>query len=99
MKPNEIKTLFDYNFWAFERVWESITQLTDEQFTEEIDYSTGSIRNIVCHMMSANIRWVSRLKGETPEFYLTYEDFDTLAKTKAKWDELQNRIYGIHRFA
>jgi len=92
MKPNELKTLFDYNFWAFERVWESISQLTDEQFIEEIDYSTGSIRNIVCHMMSANIRWVSRLKGETPQLYLTYEDFETLAKTKAKWDELQNQF-------
>jgi len=92
MKPNEIKTLFDYNFWAFERVWEFISQLTDEQFIHEIDYSTGSIRNIVCHMMSANIRWVSRLQGKMPQLHLTYEDFDTLAKTAAKWDELKKEF-------
>ena len=92
MKPNEIKTLFDYNFWAFERVWESISQLSDGQFIEEIDYSTGSIRNIVCHIMSANMRWVSRLEGKTPGQYLIYEDFDTLAKTKAKWDDVQKEF-------
>ena len=89
MKPNEIKTLFDYNFWAFERVWECISQLSDEQFTEEIDYSTGSIRNIVVHMMSANLRWIDRLEGETPQSHLAFEDFNTLAKTKAKWDGLR----------
>ena len=95
MKPNEIKTLFDYNFWAFERVWECISQLSDEQFIEEIDYSTGSIRNIVCHMMSANIRWASRLQGKTPELRLTYEDFNELSKTKAKWDELKKEFLGF----
>lgn len=39
MKPLEIKTIFDYNFWAFELVWECICQISDEKFVEEIDYS------------------------------------------------------------
>jgi hypothetical protein len=47
MKPNEIKTIFDYNFWAFERVWGCISQISDEQFIEEFDYSTGSIRIVL----------------------------------------------------
>lgn len=89
MKPNEIKTIFDYNFWAFERVWESICQLSDEQFSEQINYSTGSIRNIAVHIMSANRNWMGRLQdAETPP-RLVYEDFVSLSQTKAKWDELQ----------
>ena len=89
MKPNEIKTIFDYHFWAFERIWECISQLSDEQFIEETHYSAGSIRNIVVHMMSANQNWVSRLQGvETPP-RLAFEDFDRLARTKTKWDELR----------
>jgi uncharacterized damage-inducible protein DinB len=92
MKPIEIKTFFDYNYWAFERVWDCITQLSDKQFTEEIDYSTGSIRNIVVHIMSGNRRWTSRLQDiETPP-HLAFEKFDTLAKTKAKWDELREEF-------
>ena len=46
MKLSEIKSIFDYNFWAFDRVWQCISQISDVQFVEEIDYSTGSIRNI-----------------------------------------------------
>jgi uncharacterized damage-inducible protein DinB len=89
MKPKEIKLIFDYNSWAFERVWECISQLSDNQFVERMDYSTGSIRNIVVHMMSASRNWISRLKGTEMPPRLIFEDFDTLSNTKAKWEELQ----------
>jgi uncharacterized damage-inducible protein DinB len=88
MKPIEIRTLFDYNDWAFERIWDCITHLSDEQFTEEIDYSTGSIRNIVVHMMSATQRWINRLQETEAAPHLSFEEFDTLIKTKTKWDEM-----------
>ena len=89
MQPNEIKTIFDYNFWAFERVWECISYLSDEQFVEEIDYSTDSIRNIVVHLMVGNRNWMSVLRGIEIPPRLVSEDTDTLSKTKAKWAELQ----------
>ena len=93
MKLDEIKTLFDYNFWAFDRVWECISELSDEEFIEEIDYSTGSLRNIVVHMMTANRIWMSRLKGTEMPPRLTVEDFDSLSKTRTKWDELQQEFF------
>ena len=89
MKPNEVKTLFNYDAWAFERLWECISQLSDAQFVEEIDYSTGSIRNIVVHMMSACRNWMSRLQGTAIPPRLVFEGFDALSKTKATWNELQ----------
>lgn len=92
MKPNEIKQIFEYNFWAFERVWECVFQISDEQFIQEIDYSTGSIRNLVVHVMSGNRNWMSRLQGTEMPPRLVFGDFDSLAKTKAKWDELQKEF-------
>ena len=92
MKPNEIQQIFDYNYWAFERVWECISQISDEQFLEEIDYSTGSIRNIAVHIMGGNRNWMSRLQGTEMPPRLVFEDFDSLSKTKAKWDELQKEF-------
>lgn len=92
MKTNEIITIFDYNFWAFERVWDCISQLSDEQFVEEIDYSTGSIRNLVVHLMSGNRNWMSRLQGSEMPTRLVFEDFDTPSTTKAKWDELRKEF-------
>src|ERR1700752_236886 len=92
MKSNEIITFFDYNFWAFDRVWEGISQISDEQFVEEIDYSTGSIRNLVVHVMGGNRNWMSRLQGTEMSPRLVFADFDSLSKTKAKWDELQEEF-------
>lgn len=92
MKPDEIRTLFNYNFWAFDRVWESICQLSDTQFVEQIDYSTGSIRNIVAHIMSANRNWMGRLQNAEMPPRLFYEDFVSLSQTRAKWVELQNEF-------
>jgi len=92
MQPNEIKTIFDYNYWAFERVWECMSQISDEHFLAEIDYSTGSVRNLVVHIMSGNRNWMSRLKGTEMPPRLVFEDFDSLSKTKAKWDELQKEF-------
>jgi uncharacterized damage-inducible protein DinB len=89
MNINEIKTIFDYNFWAFERVWECILPISEEQFIQEIDYSTGSIRNLVVHMMSANQNWMNRLRGIKMPLRLVFEDYDDYFKTKAKWDELR----------
>src|SRR5687767_4573271 len=92
MQPNEIKTIFDYNYWAFERVWECMSQISDEHFLAEIDYSTGSVRNLVVHIMSGNRNWMSRLKGTEMPPRLVFEDFDSLSKTKEKWDELQKEF-------
>jgi len=89
MKQSEIKTVFEYSYWAFEKVWECVMQLSDEQFVQEIDYSKGSIRHQVIHMMSATQRWIIRLKQVPMRPHLTFEDFNTRAAAKAKWDELR----------
>jgi uncharacterized damage-inducible protein DinB len=89
VRPNEIRTVFEYGYWAFDKVWDCANQLTDEQFVQELGYSRGSIRNQIIHMMSATQRWIIRLRGGTPGPHLAYEDFSTRAATKAKWDELR----------
>ena len=92
MKPGEIKNIFDYNFWAFDRVWQCISQLSDDQFLEEIDYSTGSIRNMILHIMIGNRVWMSVLRGIEFPTRLAPEDFDTQSKTRVKWDDLKTEF-------
>jgi len=53
MTPEATRKLYNYTYWAFEKVWECITPLTDEQFTQHLDYSLGSIHNQVIHVMSS----------------------------------------------
>ena len=90
MNPESVRTLFSYNYWAFERVWNCIHQLTDEQFTQSVDYSRGSIRNQVVHLMSATQRWMLRLQRAPMAERMAFEDFPDLVTTKTKWDELRD---------
>ena len=91
MNPESIRVLYDYSYWAFERVWNCITHLSDEQFIQNIEYSTGSIRNHVVHLMSATNRWMARLQAVEVPPQLVFEEFSTLAATLAKWNEYRSK--------
>ncbi len=90
MTPEAIQELYRYSYWASERVWGCIMLLTDDQFTQDIAYSIGSIRNQVVHMIGAEYRWMFRIMGssDTPE-QITYDDYPTRAATKTKWEYLK----------
>jgi uncharacterized damage-inducible protein DinB len=87
MTPDEIKLIFDYNAWAFDRVWSCVEQLTDEQFVEEVDYSRGSVRNQTLHIITAIERWMQRLEGNPPSASPPAEDFRTRASVRERWEQ------------
>jgi uncharacterized damage-inducible protein DinB len=89
MNPESIRVLYDYNYWAFERVWACTIPLSDEQFVQPLDYSMGSIRNHTVHLMSATQRWIKRLQKTDVPAHLAYEDYPTRTETKAMWDVLK----------
>ncbi|MBN2503388.1 MAG: DinB family protein [Anaerolineales bacterium] len=87
MSLEMIRTFFEYDYWAFELVWERIEQLTDTQFTTDTGYSRGSIRNQVIHLISSHRRWMQRLQGIPVNAHLVFGDFPTHASVKAIWDK------------
>lgn len=99
MNPDSIRRLYDYSYWASEKVWDCIMPLTDEQFVQDTGYSSGSIRNHVVHMMSAERRWMQRVRGETVSPNLLFDDYPGCKTTKVKWDavkvEVLDYIYSL----
>ena len=54
-----IRAMVTYHYALFRRVWDtSIMTLTDEQFTTEIPYSHGSIRNHMVHLAAVDRGWM-----------------------------------------
>ncbi len=51
MNPDYFRTLFGYNFWADRKLWDCIMQLSEEQFTRDLEFSRGSLRNQIIHVM------------------------------------------------
>jgi uncharacterized damage-inducible protein DinB len=93
MLPGMVRTLYDYNQWAHERVWACIQTLDDAQFTRPFDYSLGSVRDQIVHVMSVDARWFARLAGESLMPHLQAVDYGTVDAARVQWQvsALRNR--------
>ena len=63
MTVKDMETLFDYGYWANRKLFQTISQLTPEQFTQPVTDNHGSIRNTMVHMVSAEWGWLDRCGG------------------------------------
>jgi uncharacterized damage-inducible protein DinB len=84
-----IKTFISYHLDMTRRVWESIDQITEEQFLADDAYSRGSIRNLMVHLANTDSSWLAGLKNipesEDPS-RKAYEDYLDRASVRAFWD-------------
>lgn len=91
-----VQTFIEYNFSMTRRVWESIAQLTDEQFLQDDHYSRGSIRNLMVHLASTDRRWLAGLKNDPEVGHLKFEDYPTISESRALFENIARdmRSYG-----
>ncbi len=89
-----IHTMIDYHYALYDRVWDSIMPLTDEQFREEVNYSHGSIRNHMVHLATVDGRWLRGLKGlpEARQFNLDPTDYPTRQQVRTLWDQTAQEV-------
>ncbi len=94
MHPAYLLQLYEYNQWANQRVWECVIQLEEDKFTQDLDYSVGSIYIQMVHTMAVEHWWLHFLRTSTLDF-LELEQFPDRATIRAKWDDVEaiNRTY------
>jgi uncharacterized damage-inducible protein DinB len=89
MELELIKTFIEYHIDMSHRVWDSIDQITDEQFVADDAYSRGSIRNLMVHLANTDSNWLAGLKNIPEEQDVPrkkYEDCPDRASVRAFWD-------------
>lgn len=89
-----IRIFVDYHIATTRRVWESIEQLTDEQFIAEEAYSCGSIRNLMVHLAHTDLRWMTGLKN-LPDIVDQLKDFSAYpdrASARAYWEDVAHQL-------
>ena len=93
MNADAFRHFFDYHFTENRKVWDIyIAPLSDEQFTQPVDYSHGSVRDQIVHLMSADDTWFSGLRGfEIPE-PLNPADFDDRRHIRTHWDGIEQSM-------
>ena len=93
MNAQAFRHFYDYHFAENRNIWDSyITALSDEQFTQDVNYSGGSVRNQIVHLMSVDATWFSGLRGvEIPE-HLDPADFADRQSIRAYWDNVEQQM-------
>jgi uncharacterized damage-inducible protein DinB len=64
MNANAFHHFYEYHFSENRKIWDNcIASLSQEQFLIDTGYSSGSVRNQLVHIMSADNAWFSGLSG------------------------------------
>jgi uncharacterized damage-inducible protein DinB len=85
---NMIRYYIDYHIAITRQIWESIDQLTEEQFLQEDTYSRGSIRNLMVHLASTDRRWLAGLKNQPDVGHRRSEDYPDRTSGRALFENV-----------
>jgi uncharacterized damage-inducible protein DinB len=95
MQTSDVVTLFDYNYWATERILEAAGRLSPAQYIAPAGLSHGSIRGALVHCLSAERTWRIRCQErQSPTTSLAEADFPTLEALRALWGEEEAAMRG-----
>jgi uncharacterized damage-inducible protein DinB len=92
MTAKDLRTQFDYGYWANAKLFEAVSNLTAEQFTQSVAGSYGSIRNTLVHMMSTEWGWMERSGGFKRGPKLSASDFPTFASVLETWAQIESHL-------
>ena len=93
MNANAFRHFYDYHFAENRKIWDTyITSLSHEQFTQAVDYSHGSVRDQIVHLMSVDEVWFSELRGVEPSEPFPPANFDDRKIIRAHWDSVEQSM-------
>ncbi len=93
MNAQAFRHFYGYHFAENRKIWDSyITPLSHEQFTQNVGYSHGSVRDQIVHLMSVDEIWLNELQGIEPSEPLPLANVDDRNIIRAYWDNLEQRM-------
>ncbi len=93
MDANAFCYLYNYHFTENRKIWDAyITSLSQEQFTQNVNYSHGSDRNQIVHLISVDDIWFSALRGVEIPDSLDQVDFDDRSIIRTHWDNVEQNM-------
>jgi uncharacterized damage-inducible protein DinB len=92
MTHGDLTTLVEFNYWARDRMLQSVSALDVEQYVKPMGNSFSSVRDTVVHIYSAEWVWCSRWHGTSPSSPIAASDYRDLAAVTSVWHELEAKI-------
>ena len=93
MNADALRHFFEYHFSQNRMIWNAcIVPLSDEQFVQSAEYSVGSIRNQIVHMMNVDEGWFSDLDSPgMPQWDIT-DTMNDRGTIRAHWDGVEQSM-------
>jgi uncharacterized damage-inducible protein DinB len=92
MGVKDLERLYDYGYWANRKLFQVVSQLTPEQFTQPVAGSYGSIRNTLVHILSAEWGWLDRCGGYERGPALKPDDYPTPQSLIDTWSMVETHV-------
>jgi len=110
MTKDEIQLLYEYNRWANNNVLHSVSTLSAEQFTRDLNGGFRSVRDTLVHLFSSEWAWLAVWKQPSPaaafvddiwprrDTLFPTNAFPTAAAVQSQWTEIeQEQIEFVNR--
>jgi len=95
MNADAFRHFYEYHFAENRKLWDRyVTHLSDEQFTQHMDYSRGSVRDQILHLISCDTSWFSGLRGVEIPDDLNPADCPDRESICAHWDKVEEMMRG-----
>jgi uncharacterized damage-inducible protein DinB len=94
MPVETIRTLYDYDRWATERVLDTAEGLTTEQWLTPGTAGHGSVRDTLIHLISAHRSWLSIWDGSRTseeifaQGFIDRGNYPNVASVRSAWREV-----------
>jgi uncharacterized damage-inducible protein DinB len=92
MNANAFRHFYDYHFAENRKLWDYVTPLPQEQFTQAVTYSRGSVQDQILHLISCDDVWFSELRGVEFAGDLNPADFHDRESIRAHWDNVEQKM-------
>jgi uncharacterized damage-inducible protein DinB len=90
MNANAFRQFYDYHFAENRKIWDTyIIPLSYEQFMQNANYSHGSVRNQLVHIMSVDEAWFSGLRRVEPPQPFSPTASDDRESIRTHWDAVE----------
>lgn len=93
MNADAFRHFFEYHFAENRKIWDKcIVPLSIEQFIQNVDYSHGSIRNQIVHLMNVDDLWLRELRGMEFSEYFSPPNIDNRNMIRSHWDSVEKNM-------
>ena len=93
MNANAFRHFYEYHFSENRKMWENyIIPLSYEEYTKDVDYSQGSVRDQIVHLVGVDDVWFSELGGIEPSEPVPFDSFDDRNLIRAYWDSVEQSM-------